>query len=216
MAGREIGIAGAVLAGGAGRRLGGIPKSQIRLNGVSLLQKTLDLLAGLFEEIVLVAGEPERLRETIAWRRPEGELLLARDVFSDRGPLGGIHAGLARTSREAVFFVACDMPFLRKDLIRRMSRGFLESGCDLLVPRIGGMIEPVHAFYRTRLAGPIHRHLSAGGDPSIRAIIDRHRACYLELADTPRNRRTFLNLNTPADLRRLQAEGLRVETGGGR
>ncbi len=209
---RENRIAGGILAGGASRRLGGVPKGRIRLDGTPLLQRTLDLLAGLFEEVILVANDPRMLPPALLHAPPPG-LLLARDPLPGRGPLAGIQAGLARTSREAVFFVACDMPFLQPQLIRRMARGFLESGCDIRLPRIWTLDEPLHAIYRTRLAGPMYRQLAAGGDLSIRTMFEPGRTCWCDLDDTPANHRVFFNLNTPEDLRRLEAEGWTVDLG---
>lgn len=210
MAGRESGIAGGVLAGGAGRRMGGIRKGRIRLDGVPLLSRTVALLARLFEEVIVVGAEKE-LPPELRQERPPG-LLLARDLLPGRGPLAGIQAGLARTSREGVFFVACDMPFLHPALIRRMSRGFLDSGCDIRLPRVGPWIEPLHALYRAGLAERMRRLLLQGTDLSIRAIFAECRTCYFQVEDTPRVRRAFFNLNTPEDLARLRAEGWSVET----
>ena len=210
---RESRIAAAVLAGGASRRLGGVPKGRIRLDGVPLLQRTVGLLAGLFEEVILVANGPEALPGAWRWEPPPG-LLRARDLQPGRGPLAGIQAGLARTTREAVLFLACDMPFLQPRLIRRLARDFRAGDCEILLPRIGELDEPLHAVYSAALAGRLQRQLAAGESLSIRTLFAQSRTCHLELPDTPANRRAFFNLNTPADLRRLEEEGWTVDLGG--
>ena len=211
---RESRIAGAVLAGGASRRLGGIPKGKIRLDGVPLLQRTVELLAGLFEEVILVANGPEALPGGVAAGAGAGAAAGAGPAARAGSPVG-IQAGLARTSREAVLFVACDMPFLQPRLIRRLARGFLETDCEILLPRIGDLDEPLHAVYHTALAGRLQRQLVEGGSLSIRALFAQSRTCHLDLADTPANRRAFFNLNTPADLCRLEEEGWTVDIGEG-
>jgi len=130
-------------------------------------------------------------------------VLLTGDQYPGRGPLSGIHAGLARSSRQAAFCVACDMPFLSAGLIRRLAGRFRELDCDVLLPRVGAEVEPLHALYHRRLLAQMERLLADGQGNSVRRLFPQARTEYLELADTARVRRIFTNLNTPEDIRRL-------------
>jgi molybdopterin-guanine dinucleotide biosynthesis protein A len=190
-------LAAVVLAGGRNSRMGGRDKGQLPFRGVPLALRAVRLLAGIFEEVVLVTGSAEGYPGL-----PAG-VLQAGDLFPGQGPLAGIHAGLVRSSREAAFCVACDMPFLSPALIRRLVRRFRRLGCDVLAPRVGGEIEPLHACYHRRLLGDMEHLLTDGQGNSIRRLFPAARTEYLELADTAAVRRIFTNLNTLEDVRKL-------------
>jgi len=190
-------LSAVVLAGGRNSRMGGVDKGRIPFKGLPLALRAVRLLAGIFEEVVLVTNSAEGYPGL-----PAG-VLLTGDLFPGRGPLAGIHAGLARSSRQAAFCAACDMPFLSAGLIRRLARRFRELGCDVLLPRVGGEIEPLHALYHRRLLAQMERLLADGQGNSIRRLFPVVRTEYLELADSARIRRIFTNLNTPEDIRKL-------------
>jgi molybdopterin-guanine dinucleotide biosynthesis protein A len=177
--------------------MGGVDKSRIRIGGAPLIHSIAGLLQELFEEVILVSNQPE-LHRDLADR-----VLIASDVYRGRGPLGGIHAGLASTNAEALFCVACDMPSLRQELIEAQVREFRRAGggrCQVLIPRIGELIEPLHGIYRKELE-PVAREIcEAAGKYAIRVLLSRARTCYWELEDLPLHRSAFFNLNTPKDL----------------
>lgn len=193
----EKDLAGVVLAGGRNRRMGGQDKGRILWQGVPLAVRAVELLAGIFEEVVLVTHAPEGYPGL-----PAG-VLTAEDLYPGRGPLAGIHAGLARSSRAAAFFAACDMPFLSPGLIREQVRRFRQLDCDVLLPRVGGEIEPLHAIYRRTLLPVVERLLSDGEGNSIRRLFPRVRTAYYELEDSEAIRSAFTNLNTPEDFQSL-------------
>jgi len=195
--GLEQSLAGVVLAGGRNSRLGGLDKGQVPLRGVPLALRAVRLLAGVFAEVVLVTNSAAGYPDVPA------EVLLAGDLFPGLGPLAGIHAGLSRSSREAAFCVACDMPFLSAALIRKLARRFRELGCDVLLPRVRGEIEPLHALYHRRLLGDMERILSDGKGNSIRRLFPVVRTEYFDLEDTAATRRIFTNLNTPEDIHKI-------------
>jgi len=195
--GLEKSLSGVVLAGGRNSRMGGLDKGQIPLRGVPLALRAVRLLAAVFEEVVLVTNSASGYPDA-----PAG-VLLACDLFPGQGPLAGIHAGLSRCGREAAFCVACDMPFLSAALIRKLARRFRELGCDVLLPRVRGEIEPLHALYHRRLLGDMERILSDGKGNSIRRLFPVVRTEYFDLEDTAATRRIFTNLNTPEDIHKI-------------
>jgi molybdopterin-guanine dinucleotide biosynthesis protein A len=193
----EKDLSAVVLAGGRNSRMGGLDKGLLLFEGEPLAVRTLKLLEGIFEELVLVTNSSESYPGM-----PAGALRTS-DLFPGQGPLAGIHAGLARSSRQAAFCVACDMPFLSAGFIRRLVRRFRALDCDVLLPRIGGEIEPLAAIYRRSLLPAIERLLADGQGNSVRRLFPAARTEYLELADTAGVRRLFTNLNFPEDIRKL-------------
>jgi molybdopterin-guanine dinucleotide biosynthesis protein A len=180
--------------------MGGLDKGLVPVQGVPLAARVLRLLAPLFEEVILVTNQPEQ------YRLLAGSAVLTGDLITGRGPLGGIHAGLARAGRQAAFCVACDMPYLSVDFILRQAEAYLERDCDILLPRVRGEIEPLHAIYRKTLLGQIERILSDGQGYSIRRLFPLVRTEYLELEARPEVLRMFTNINEPGDLDALRGQ----------
>ena len=178
--------------------MGGVEKSRIPVGGSPLIHRIVTLLQSLFPEVILVSNQPQLHRDL-----PAG-VVLTSDRYRRRGPLGGIHAGLACTGAAAVFCVACDMPSLSRDLIEEQIREFRSAaarGCQVLIPRMGELIEPLHGLYLTELEPLAGEICSGAGGYSIRSLLARARTCYWELEEDPRHSRAFSNLNTPKDFR---------------
>lgn len=197
MSPRFEGLSGVVLAGGRNSRMGGLDKGQLLFQGLPLVSRTAGLLAGVFGEVVLVTNSVEAYAGL-----PPG-LLRTGDLYPGQGPLAGVHAGLARSSGEAACCVACDMPFLTASYLRRLARRFLRLDCDVLLPRVGGEIEPLAAIYRRSLLPALAGLLADGQGNSLRRLYPAVRTEYLELGETAAVRRLFTNLNTQEDYRRL-------------
>jgi len=91
-----------VLAGGTGRRLGGVLKPQVTVRGRRLLDHVLDATAGA-RRVVVVAPESVPV--------PDGVIRTLEDP-PHGGPVAGVAAGLAalREPAPAVLVLACDLP----------------------------------------------------------------------------------------------------------
>jgi molybdenum cofactor guanylyltransferase len=196
---RIEGMSGVVLAGGRNSRMGGRDKCTLVVRGKPIIMQIVELLDGLFAEVILVTNHPAAYRALVTGIR------VVRDSYSGRGPLAGLQAGLEACSREAAFCVACDMPYLDADLIRRQAALFRQLQAErvpaaVLLPRTGSLIEPLHGIYRRDLEPAIRALLEDGEGYSIRRLFERAPTRYLDLPDEPEARRRFFNLNTPEDV----------------
>ncbi len=187
-------IAAAILAGGKNSRMSGFNKALIEINGTPIIERSIKILQGIFEEIIIVTNSPEEFKSF------EKETRIITDRIKNVGPLGGIHAALSTTSKEGVFFVACDMPFLHNALILRQLKDFRRANCECLVPRIGDSIEPLHAVYKKALKEKINGFVKDSQDYSIRSFLKTSNVCYWDLKNSRLNRGIFKNLNTKEDL----------------
>lgn len=97
---REISYDAVVLAGGAGSRMGGVVKADLRVRGRRLLDLVLDATGGARQ--VVVVGQV---------RVPDGVLRTMEDP-PGQGPAAGLAAGLAALRAPApwVLVLACDLP----------------------------------------------------------------------------------------------------------
>jgi molybdopterin-guanine dinucleotide biosynthesis protein A len=189
---------GVLLAGGQARRMGGAPKALSRAGGQTLAARSVALLRGLFGEVLVVANDPA------PW-----EGLSARvvpDAVAGKGAPGGLHAALAAAHTGWIFAAACDMPFLSAEAIRFLAARRGASPAVLVEWERG--LEGLHAFW-SRAALPTVERMLREGDPSIRdlaAAVGARVVTAEEWREVDPDGRSFENVNTPDDLRRLGLE----------
>ncbi|MBC7242935.1 MAG: molybdenum cofactor guanylyltransferase [Anaerolineae bacterium] len=185
----------AVLAGGQSRRMGA-DKAFLELGGRPLIQWTLGALAGIGQELIIIANDLQRYAGLGARVEP--------DIIPGYGALGGIYTALARAGGARVLVVACDMPFLSRPLLRYLIG--LSSQFDAVVPRLPDGVEPLHAVYSRACLEPIRRAL-ARGDRRIISFFDDICVRYVEpeeIAVFDPQFRSFMNINTSQDLQAIR------------
>ncbi len=188
-------IAAAVLAGGKNLRMAGKDKAFIPVKGIPVIERTITLLKKMFKEIIIVTNTAG------SYNSYKSEVVITDDKIKNIGPLGGMYSALSTTNKEGVFFVACDMPFLHNGLILCQIEVFNTCKGDVVVPRIGGLIEPLHAVYRTSLKDKIGNFINDNTNYSVKKFLGTIDVYYWDLEDTPFYRNIFRNLNTPVDFK---------------
>ncbi len=190
-------IAAAIIAGGAATRMGGATKAGLLVDGRSIAARQLQALRREFERVVVVANEPD------PWSALGVEV--HADVYRGAGPLAGIHAALVATKEAAgVVCVAGDMPFLAPALLVLLRDHAPEA--DAVVPRVGGVPQPLLARYGARCLPVIEARLRAG----TRAVHELFASVVTAWLDEPAlsavdpASRSFTNVNTPDDLARVR------------
>jgi len=181
-------VSGIVLAGGQGRRMGGVDKGLVHLRGKPMVAWVLERLAPQVGEIVINANQ--NLEAYAAF----GHRVVPDDVGGFAGPLAGLHAGLAAVAHELAVTVPCDSPFLPADLVARL-RAALGAN-ELAVAKTGDQPHPVFSLVRRS----VHAHLGAflaGGGRKIDAWY-----ASLEVVEVPFDDEAdaFRNINTREEL----------------
>lgn len=135
-------IAGIILAGGLGTRMGHTKKALLEIGGRTILDRLLSVYRPIFPEIIIAARE--------AGDFAERNLPIAEDRYEARSSLTGIHAGLDAMSTTHGFFAACDAPFLQPGLVERLLAE-VTSDMDVVIPlKEDGYREPLCAVYSKR------------------------------------------------------------------
>jgi len=129
---------GVILAGGLSTRLSGRNKAFIEVNGKKIIDRTYNLFRQLFQEIILVTNDPGSY---IDW-----DLQIVSDIYKVRSSMTGLHAGLTYASNPFIFAVACDSPFLNKELIEKVL-SYVDDGTQVVVPEVTLGFEPLFAAY---------------------------------------------------------------------
>ncbi len=139
----QIDVTLAIIAGGRARRLGGVPKGLITLEGRSLLARLIDLVPCLgLAEVLLVAADPQPYASF--------GLRTIADLIPGRGAPGGVHAALAASPTDWVLAVGADMPFVTAPVVEALlrSRG---GGAEVIAFQALGRIEPLLALYHRQI-----------------------------------------------------------------
>ncbi|NBS55717.1 MAG: molybdenum cofactor guanylyltransferase [Betaproteobacteria bacterium] len=148
-------ITGIVLAGGQGRRMGGVDKGLQLLNGRPMIAHVIERLAPQVEDIVINANQN---REAYA---AFGHPVVPDAIEGYAGPLAGLHAGLQAATQALVVTVPCDSPFLPADLVARLASALGDN--DLAVAKTGAQAHPVFALVRRTLLAHLAAYLAGGG-----------------------------------------------------
>ncbi len=189
-------IHGIILAGGAGRRMGGADKALLSLGGRPLMAHVIDRFAPQVETLFVSAnGDPARLAgfglPVLADERPMGPL---------SGILAGLRAAAARGAT-ALVSVPVDGPFLPGDLVPQLCLAAETVPSRLALARAGGRDQGVFGHWPVALAGPLAAFLASGAKPKVTDFASLQGAAFAEFPDAA----AFRNLNTPEDLSAAEA-----------
>lgn len=103
-------LTGIILAGGQSRRMGK-DKSFLKIEGSGFINRIIKTLEKLVDEIIIVANTDEY--QKLGYR-------CVSDIFKNSGPLAGLHAGLTASTTQLNVVVACDMPLISSQLLKKM------------------------------------------------------------------------------------------------
>ncbi|MEK7362638.1 MAG: molybdenum cofactor guanylyltransferase, partial [candidate division NC10 bacterium] len=190
-------VTGVIQAGGKSTRMGGEPKALVELGGQRIIERAVDVLGSVLSDLLIVTNTPE-LYAFLG-------LPMVPDVFPDHGSLGGIYSGLKAAKGDGAFTVACDMPFLKAEVVRLIVSHAGEA--DVVIPKVGDQYETLHACYAKACLPHIEAALQAkrfkviGFFPQVKV---------LEIAESEVERLAdphlcFMNVNTPDELSRARS-----------
>lgn len=189
-------ITGAVLAGGEGRRMGGVDKGLVELAGKPLTAWVLDALRPQTGALLINANR------SLAEYRAFGVPVVADSGEGFQGPLAGLHAVLCAARTDYVLTAPCDAPRVPADLAARLSRALCAQQADIAVAKAAGRVHPVHALLRRDLADDLAAALAAG-ERKVMFWLERHALVQVDCDDIAS---AFVNVNTPEELDAVAAE----------
>ncbi len=186
-------ISGVILAGGTSKRFNGIIKTNIVIDGKTIISRIIDTIGEIFDEITIVTNTPEEFSEFSNYK-------IISDQFLNKGPLGGIHSALKVSEKEALFVFAGDMPLLDKEFIIRQIDYYNINKCEVLIPQINEYIEPLHGIYKKTLLRIMEEYLVVNHDYAVREFLKKVNVLYLQLEESEKTRSAFININSSHDV----------------
>ncbi|MFQ5454786.1 MAG: molybdenum cofactor guanylyltransferase [Nitrospirota bacterium] len=197
-------ITGVILAGGKNKRIGR-NKALLYIGNKRIIERILDVFETVFDDIVIILSQ---FSTDIDIFKGYGKRIVF-DIFTEKGPLGGIYTGLYYSKTKNIFAVGCDMPFLNKDVIIYLMN--VISDYDTVVPYINDRLQPLHAVYSQDSLLYIKK-LIERSDLSIHHLLSQLRTRIVkedELIPVDSDLLSFFNINREED--RIKAENLLIE-----
>ena len=157
-----------ILAGGQSNRMGK-PKASLPFGDSTLLGHAVDTLLTCTYPVAVVARNADEGTAELPPVPLEADIIHDAPEHQGCGPLAGIQVGLQHLSRlcDAAFVTGCDAPFLTPKVVEWLADQLGDN--DLVMPEVGGVLQPLCAIYRTRIE-PQVRKLLAGDDRSVHAL----------------------------------------------
>lgn len=183
-------ITGIVLAGGKGRRMGGVDKGLVNFLGKPLVAHVIQRLAPQVDEILINAN-----RETESYSA-FGHEVIQDDIADFAGPLAGLHKGMLVAKHPYVMTVPCDSPLIPMNLVSRLMRGLIDYDADVAVAKTGAQAHPVFCLCRKALLPNLEGFLYNGGR-KIDAWYGSLEVAEILFDDNPQ---AFANINTREEL----------------
>jgi molybdopterin-guanine dinucleotide biosynthesis protein A len=183
-------ITGVILAGGKSSRMGQ-NKALMSLGGKRLVDRVVEVMRSVFDALLMVTNTPDAYADL--------GMPMVRDVWPDKGSLGGVYSAIYHVATPYCLVVACDMPFLQAAILRYL---IMQMGdYDVVIPDVLGELQTLHAIYSKACLQPIERRLAThrlrivGFFPDVR--VRTVTASELEPYDP--ELLAFQNLNTPEE-----------------
>jgi len=184
------GITGVILAGGQGRRMGGIDKGLRELRGKPMVAWVLERLIPQVDEVLINANQNMDVYARF------GHRVIADEISGHAGPLAGLQCALSAAHHPLVATAPCDSPFLPTDLVARLNHALQVQSAQLAVARTGAQPHPVFCLCRRDVLPHLTQFL-AGGGRKIDAWYATLRVAEVAFDDQPD---AFSNINTPEEL----------------
>ena len=191
-------VEGFILVGGRSSRMG-TDKSHMQFDGQTSVERIAAELRSITPRISLVG----RSRAGF-----DPDLRIIPDTHEQWGALGGIHAALGACVADWALIVACDLPFVTRDLCSRLLMLSQQGSPEAVVPiQPDGRPQPLCALYRREPCLLEAEKLIASGEHTPRALLANVKTRWVrsaELIDLPGAENFFFNVNTPQDYERAK------------
>ncbi len=182
-----------ILAGGKSKRMGR-NKELLNINNRRLVEMQISKLEKDFEDIIIITNYPQYYHGL--------NCKTATDIIKNKGPIGGIYAGLVNSSSLYTYFLACDMPVINRDYIKFLKSMLKKKKHKACITLLGEWIEPFNAFYSNEMINDIKNYIEEDGY-SVHKLVKNLNVLFVEEKTARKyspNWEMFINFNTKEDV----------------
>jgi len=187
-----------ILAGGENKRLPVI-KGFLEVDGKRIIDSTVYILEHIFDTVLISTNKPEDYYYI--------GLPMVGDKIMQRGPMTGILSALNIPEIPEIFVTACDMPFIRSELIQYIVNQW-DKKWDAAIPLFNEKPQPLLGIYSKTVADRMEASIKKG-KRGLRSFLKDINVLYIDEEDVRRldpEGRSFVNINTPEDVKRFIGE----------
>ena len=186
-----------ILAGGKSLRMGRA-KAGLLLGATTMLDRIVSEMTRSFEELIVAVSAPR----LFAWENVDARTIVDRARY--RGPAAALEQALREIQFDRAFVCSCDLPFVNGDLARKLCG--MPGEHDALLPRIDGVLQPLHAVYRKTCVKAL-AEMSGSGEHRLHGIVNYAEVRVMgedeiRALDRDPELLSFFNVNTPEDYQR--------------
>ena len=182
-------ITGILLAGGQGRRMGGVDKGLQLLRGKPMAQHVIERFAPQVDELLINANQNIEQYQSL------GYSVIPDTIGGFAGPLAGLHRGLSEAVHPLVVTAPCDSPFLPLDLVAQLKSALDAQQAELAVAKTGDQPHPVFSLCKKSVLPGLTAFLESGGR-KIDLWYSQLKVAEVQFADES----AFRNINTLEEL----------------
>ena len=133
-----------VLTGGHSKRMG-TDKALIKIDGITILDRTIDLLMNHSDQVFVSLRKDQGLES----HRSKYEMLFDNPDY--KGPMAGIMSAAKHDADSPWIIVSCDLPFLDYEIINQLLEMRAKEKDVTLFSNDDAGIEPLCAIYEPKL-----------------------------------------------------------------
>lgn len=187
--------AGVILAGGKATRMNGIDKGLIKVNGATIVENHVKLIAPFVSESMIIANNQSY---------DNFELPVYADLIPDAGPMGGIYTAFQKTDKEYLLVLACDMPSITQSFLAYLLK---EAGMgihDVVVPEYNNKLQPLCAVYSRQMLPTVESFIKKN-NYSLKEMIKatEHSTIRVDDDNPFSDKPLFTNLNSERELQKF-------------
>jgi len=188
-------IAGLLLAGGEGSRLGGRDKGMVPWNGRPMAAWVYDVLSSVTSPVLISAN---RSQEDYRQLAPD-QVFEDDDSIRGQGPLAGLLTGMKQATSigaEAVLVCPCDTPEITPGVLSYLVTTWRKAPKHPAIAECEGRAHPLHGVYPVSLAPLLEKQLQEG-NRRVMVFSEMAGAIKVKCDDAAQ---AFKNRNRPEDL----------------
>ncbi|MGM0418590.1 MAG: molybdenum cofactor guanylyltransferase [Thermodesulfobacteriota bacterium] len=183
---------GIILCGGKNTRMKGKNKAFLEKDGKTFIEIIYKNLIQTTKEIIIVSNEPEKFTEK--------GFKACRDIIKKNTPLSGIHSGLVNMNTDFGFVLACDMPFIKKEVLCFIAEK-ADYSSDVVTPCENTYFQPLCSVYSKKCIPFIETLLQKGEvkTDKLFKLINLKTIPYDNLRKFDPKLKSFININSKKD-----------------
>jgi molybdopterin-guanine dinucleotide biosynthesis protein A len=187
-----------IQAGGRSKRMGE-NKALLNFQGIPLIQRIVNRIELISDEITIIAQEPELYQ------------FLNLPIFPDKipgiGVLGGIYTAFCTTTADFIIPVGCDMPFISPRLLMAEVELLNKNKFDIVIPESEDGLESLYAVYRRETCLQPLENAIRSGEKRVISWFDKVKVKTLtmpEVEEIDPFPFKYINLNTREDFEKAE------------